>query len=222
MTDVKDANVVPEEQLNTKEQVIEVDYKAKYEEAQKSIDALAAKKDELLSETKKHQEEKRNQAAIADQAKQEQLKESEKKGEFEKLWKIAQEEKETLRQELSNSKKDRRDEKVSLAAMKIAIDLAKGNANKAELLSEFLAKSIGKVADEYGNLDSDLLSSVRTQFETDKKYTPLLGGNQSVGSGAPGNTRGAQQTAKTLSREEFDSLDQSSRTKFFKDKGKLV
>lgn len=201
--------------------VPEVDYKSKWEEAQRSIEALAAKKDELLNETKRNKEERRLQAELADQAKHEQLRESEKKGEFEKLWKQAQEEKDSLKQLLANTQKERRDDKISNYAMKVALDLAKGDAYKAELLSEFVARSIGKVADEYGHIDSDVLSSVRTQFETDNKYAPLLGGNQSVGSGAPGSTRSAPQKNTTLTRAEFESLDQPSRTKFFKSKGKL-
>lgn len=202
-------------------EVAEVDYKAKYEEAQKNIEALAAKKEELLKETKQAKEEKRKQADLAEQAKQQQLEVAQKNGEFEKLWKQEQQEKEKALQELQSSRKERRDEKINLAAMKVAVDLAKGDANKAELLSEFLARSISNVADEYGHVDGDVLSSVRTQFETDKKYAPLLGGNQSVGSGAPGNTRSAQQQTKTITRSEFDSLDHFARKKFLKG-GKVI
>lgn len=211
-----------ENQVVEQKEVEVIDYKAKYEEAQKAIEALASKKEELLKETKAAKEEKRRQAEEAEQAKRKNLEIAEKNGEFEKLWKQAQEEKEQIRNELLMSKKERRDEKVNLAAMKIAVDLAKGDANKAELLSEFLARSIGKVADEYGNLDNDVLASVRTQFETDKKYAPLLGGNLSVGSGATGNTRSAPNNPKTLSRSEFESLDPVSRQKFFSKGGKLI
>ncbi len=200
----------------------EIDYKAKYEEAQKNIAGLLSKKDELMAETKAAKEEKRKQENLATQAKQEQLDIAQKNGEFEKLWKQEQQEKEKALQDLQTSRQERRNEKINLSAMKIAVDLAKGDANKAELLSDFLARSIGKVADEFGHIDADILSSVRTQFETDKKYSPLIGGNQSVGSGAPGNTRGAQQDVKTITRSEFDTMPHAARSKFFSNGGKLT
>jgi hypothetical protein len=206
MTEAVETNVAEQQQDV-------VDYKSKYEEAQKAIEALAAKKEELLKETKNAKEEKRKQAELAEQARQEQLEVAQKNGEFEKLWKQEQQEKERVLQELQNSRKERRDEKINLAAMKVAVDLAKGDADKAELLSEFVAKSIGKVADEYGQVDNDLLSSVRTQFETDKRYTPLLGGNKSVGSGAQGNTRSAS-VKTTLDRAAFDQLSPKAKAEF--------
>ncbi len=197
-----------EETTNVAEQQPEtIDYKAKYEEAQKSIEALASKKEELLKETKQAKEEKRKQVEL-------QLEVAQKNGEFEKLWKQEQQEKEHALKELQLSRQERRDEKINLAAMKVAVDLAKGDANKAELLSEFIAKSIGKVADEYGQVDNDLLSSVRTQFETDKRYSPLLGGNQSNGSGAQGNTRSASVASKTLNRDEFSKLSSPAQSEF--------
>jgi len=194
-------------------EVDKVDYKSMYEEAQKSIEALSAKKDELLKETKQAKEEKRRQAELAEQAKKQQLEVAEKNGEFEKLWKQAQEEKETIQNELLNSRKERRDEKINLAAMKVAVDLAKGDPNKAELLSDFLARSIGKVANEFGQVDDEVLSSVRKQYETDSKYSPLLGGNKSVGSGAQGNTRSAS-VNNTLTRADFNALSLEKRTEF--------
>ncbi len=189
------------------EVVIEIDYKSKYEEAQKAIEALASKKDELLKETKQAKEEKRKQVEAS-------LETAQKNGEFEKLWKQEQQEKENALKELQISRQERRDEKINLAAMKVAVDLAKGDANKAGLLSEFVAKSIGKVADEYGQIDEDLLSSVRTQFESDKRYSPLLGGNMSSGSGAQGNTRSASVANKTLNRAEFAKLDPKAQFEF--------
>lgn len=202
--DIKDEQIAEQEVI---------DYKAKYEEAQKSIEALASKKEELLKETKQAKEEKRKQIEIADQERQQQLEVAQKNGEFEKLWKQEQQEKEKALQELSVSRRERRDEKINLAAMKVAVDLAKGDADKAELLSDFIAKSISKVADEYGQIDSDLLSSVRTQFETDKKYSPLLGGNKSVGSGAQGNTRGAS-VKTTLDRAAFEKMGSKAKSEF--------
>jgi hypothetical protein len=172
-------------------------------DAQKSIEALVGKKEELLKETKVAKEEKRKQAEAAEQARKEQLAVAEKNGEFEKLWKQEQETRTKLEQQLQQDRKERRDEKISIEAIRIANDLAKGDPDKAELLSAFVAKSLGSVADDYGRIENDVLQGVRKQFETDKKYAPLLAGNLSVGGGAPGNQRSAQKEGKEITQLEF-------------------
>lgn len=191
-------------------------------DAQKAIEALANKKDELLKETKAAKEERRRQAELADQAKQEQLATAQKNGEFEKLWKQEQEEKAALKEQLNTDRKERRNEKVGLSAMRLAVDMAKGDASKAELLSTFLANSISNLADDFGNVDEDTLISVRKQFEADKKYSPLLGGNLSNGGSATGNTRSANQTTQTATRDDFNAMSHEARRQFFSKGGKLT
>lgn len=193
-----------------------IDYKAKYEEAQKSIEALAAKKDQLYNETKKAKEERARQAEVAEHAKQQQLEAALKNGEFEKLAKHEQQEKEKYLKELTDVKRERRDDKINIAAHKVAVELAKGDANKAELLSDFLARSIGKVADEFGNVDSDVLASVRSQFESEERYKPLLGNSKAVGGSAPGQARSAGDGTKQLSYSDYDRLSPSQKLDFSK------
>jgi Uncharacterized conserved protein len=190
-------------------------------DAQKAIEAISAKKEELLKETKQAKEEKRRQAEEAEKARQEKLVVAEKNGEYEKLWKQAQEDKQNLEKQLQQDRKERREEKINLDAIKIANDLAKGDAYKAELLSTFIASSISKIADEYGRADADVLASVRQQFETDKKYAPLLGGNQSAGGGAPGNQRSAPKTNE-ITRADFEKMNDVQRAQHFKKGGKIT
>jgi hypothetical protein len=199
-----------------------VDYKAKYEEAKKSIDALVSKKDQLLHETKLAKEEREKQISIANEAKKNQLKVAEKNGEFEKLWKAAEEEKESYRNELSNFQKEMRQASLDVKAERIALELSNKDPNKAELLKAFVANSLSKLADDKGNIDDDVLLSIKRQFETDKKYSLLLGGNLSVGGGAPGSTRSAQNDVKSISRQEFNGLDHKTRKSFFTKGGKIV
>jgi len=201
-----------ESQVEIQEESIET-LKSQLAEAQKAIESLASKKDELLKETKAAKEEKRKQADLVQVAKQEQLAVAEKNGEFERLFKAEREERTKLEELLSSTKKEQRNEKIGLAAMKVAVDLAKGDANKAELLSEFLAKSISNVADELGRIDEDTLNSVRKQFESDKRYAPLLGGNLSNGGSAPGNARGAG-VSQTINRAEFDQMPAYKKSEF--------
>jgi len=185
-------------------------------DAQKAIEALANKKDELLKETKAAKDEKRRQAEIAEQAKRDQLSVAEKNGEFEKLYKQAQEEKQTLTQQLAQDRKERRDEKINGQAIRIANELAKGDAYKAELLSNFVANSLSKIADDYGTVDTDVVEGLKQQFEKDAKYAPLLGGSKAIGGSAPGNTRSAGNDTKQLSMDDYNKLTPMKQLEFAK------
>lgn len=194
------------DEVNVAEQQPEINeietLKQELAEARKSIEALAAKKDELLKETKQAKDEKRRQADEAEKIKQEQLT---KNGEFEKLWKSAEEEKEKYKYALDNYKKELKEQAINIKAEKIALDLSNKDPDKAELLKRFVADSISKLADENGQVDDNVLSSVREQFENDKRYAPLLGTNLSNGGSAPGNTRGVS-VSNTMNRAEFDKM----------------
>lgn len=183
------------------ESVNELDVlRTQLDEARKAIEALASKKEELLKETKQAKEERRRAAETAEQAKREQQSIAEKNGEYEKLYKQKDEEYTKLRQELTKAQTERRDEKIELAANKIANELTKGDGNKAELLSAFIAKTISTVADENGRVDNDTLLDVKKQFENNAKYAPLIVTNLSTGGGATGNMRSAQNDSKDLSK----------------------
>lgn len=211
--------------VEQQEELQEIDYKAFYESnvnKVKDFDSVVAKKDELLKETKQAKEKERKQTEVAELARKEQKELAEKNGEFEKIAKYEREEKEKALSELMATRKENRDEKIHNAAMKVAIDLAKGDAKKAELLREFLAKSISNVADEFGRVDADTLQSVHKQFEVDERYAPLLGGNLSVGGSAPGNMRSAPQKDKVITRADFETLSQYERGQFFSKGGKLT
>lgn len=187
-------------------------------DAQKAIEALASKKDELLKETKAAKEEKRR---IAESSRQEQESLAQKNGEYEKLFKQRDEEYKQLQQQIQQEKQERRQDKINLTANKLAAELSKGDANKAELLSVFVANNLSTLADEHGQLDSTTLEGIKKQFETDARYKPLLGGNMATGGSAPGNTRSVGDT-KTIAREEFDSMDHSARRQFFAKGGKII
>lgn len=217
-----DEAIVAEQQTEEVE-VNEIEtLKAQLDEAKKAIEALAHKKDELLKETKAAKEEKRKAAEIADAAKRKELESAQKNGEYEKLWKQAQEEKEQIAKELERDRQERRQDKIKMAATKLALDLAKGDVNKAELLTEFVAKSINNVADDAAQIDNDVLLSIKNQFEKDAKFAPLLGGNLANGGSAPGNTRSAQQDNKQMDRQAFEKLDAAKRMQFIKSGGTLI
>ncbi len=182
--------------------VEEVDYKAELEKARAELELVRAKKDELYKETKTAKQQRDDAAKEAKRIEQEK---SLRDGEYEKLFKQRDEEYKVLEQQLQKDKQERRHDKIELAANELAVELAKGDANKAVLLRRFVADNIGNLADEMGNLDKDTLQGIKKQFENDSKYQPLLGGNLSQGGSAPGNARGAG-VSTIMNRAEFAQL----------------
>lgn len=197
----------------------QIDYKAEFEKTKAELELVRAKKDELYKETKSA---KAQREEALNEAKRIEHEKALRDGEYEKLFKQRDDEYKKLEQQLHQDKQERRKDKIELTASEIANDLAKGDANKAVLLRRFVADNINSLADEMGNLESDVVASIKRQFESDARYSPLLGGNLSTGGSAPGNTRSAPATNPTISRSEFDAMSQEARKIFIKKKGQLI
>lgn len=167
----------------------EIDYKALSEKLQSDLESVVAKKDELLGETKKAKEARAEAKAQA-------LADQQKNGEFEKLWKGSEEKNADLVGTINNMKSATRQATINSDAIKIANELAKGSAESAELLKDYIRQSLDKLADDLGNTDVDALESVKNTFLNNAKYAPLMGGTQATGGGAIGNTSSAQHKQK--------------------------
>ena len=195
---------------------------AQLSEANKSIDGLKSKNDELLGETKKAKTQKREAEELA-------RKEAESKaqadGNHEQLYKSSEEARLKLQNEHNNLMGSIANEKRDNAAMKLATELADGY--NAEILSEAIAKRLKwtdgtiKVTDENGDLTVSTLDELKTIFKSNERYASLLKGNQSSGGGASGgsNSGGA---AKTMTRADFDALDPARQMKFMQSGGKTI
>lgn len=205
MSETTNQEVMSNEVVETKE----IDYKALYEKAQQDIEKIAAKKDELYKETKKAKQERELAAQAAQKAAEEKAL---KDGEFEKLWQTAKKEKEELMQALSTIKQANRNEKIQISAMKIATELADGN--NAELLSEFVARNIDKMADETGALSADVLEAIRNDFKGNQKFQALLRSSKAVGGGAIGNAKTVANDVKELSFSELSKMSPEKRLEF--------
>ncbi len=117
----------------------EINYKSWYEEHQekvKSFDAVVAKKEELLKETKKAKEDRETANKEAAKIAEEKAK---KEGDWDKLLANAKEREDTLAKELESIKTANKQEKLNNAALRIAGELAEGD--NIELLSEFIVKN---------------------------------------------------------------------------------
>lgn len=200
-------NVVEQQEV---EQVPEVDYKALYEETQKKLDTVAAHKDKLYQETKAAKAER--EAAKAEAMRIEQEK-AVKDGEFEKLWQTTKQEKDALLKQLSDVKSATRNEKIQLTSMRVANELADGD--NVELLSVFVQTKIAALADEAGQVAPDVAEAIVHEFKNNMKFKALLRGSKAAGGGAPGGSHSVQ-TNKTITRTEFNALDNNRKREFLK------
>lgn len=200
------------------EQQQEVDYKALYEKAQKDLEVVAAKKDQLYNETKKAKQEREQAAKKELEIRRQQEEQAAKNGEFEKLWKQAQAELEQERQDKLNIKQGYKKEKIEVQAMSIANDLADGP--NAKLLSKFVVESLNHLSDENGSLSDDVLQSVKEEFKNNEMYKALLRSSKATGGGAPGNMRGAQQE-NSIKKDAFYSMSDVDRQAHYDRHGKF-
>jgi cytochrome c553 len=184
------------------------DYKALYEKTLQDLDTVVAKKDQLYKETKAAKAAREEAAAEAQRVMEETAK---KNGEFEKLWKSASQEKEELMQQLKAIKNGNRQEKLNLASMRIATELADGD--NADLLSEFIKKNLENIAQDDGSLSDDILQAVASEFKNNAKFKSLLRGSKASGGGAPGNMKGASEKI-SLTRAEFDKMNPIKQSEF--------
>ena len=195
-----------------------IDYKAMYEKAQDDLAKVVAKKDELLTETKKVKQERAEQQAAAAKAEQDK---AHKDGEFEKLWQTGEQQRKNLEQELQNERNSYKHEKIQSHAMKLAVELADGDALSAKLLSKFLTESISKMADERGSLDNDVLQAVKKEFQNNTDYAPLLSGSKANGGGALGS--GGVAKSNTIDRATFEKMNAGQQRDFVvKQRGSII
>lgn len=207
------------EEIAQEEQKQEVDYKSLYEQTKNDLDAIIAKKDELLGETKRAKAARQEVLQKMQELEAQKAENMQKNGEFKELWQSEQNRAKELEQQLNAFKQNIRQEKVTNNAMKIANELANGRAENADLLSVFVGQSLNEYADEMGNIDESVVESVIKQFKQDKRYAPLLGGSRATGGGAVGGKPGNPQRSE-ISRREFDALNAEQKMEFMRKGGK--
>lgn len=209
--------------MSDEKQDLEKEIETKDQEQQEAIDpkefeslkaekeAMQRKLDELLSETKKAKQARRD---AEEAAKREAEEKARKDGDFEQLLKSSEEKRQELESRLNEIQTQTEREKTQSSAYKIAAELADG-AN-AELLSEFVARRLKvvegevKVTDENGNLTVSSVDELKKEFANSDKFKSLLRGNQSSGGGATGSKNGGGATKKfdEMTSAELVSLRQ--------------
>jgi len=192
---------------------VEIDYKAEFEKAQADIERMQAKNNELLGETKKAKEARRQLEA-------EDKERAKKNGDFERLLQSAEDERNKAFEELNSYKQEALKQNINAKALKITNEL-KAIPESAELLAHFVANELKSIADEKGEVSETALNALKHQFINDDKYKPLLLGNQSNGGGATGAKSSAHKSNE-ISRADFEKMDASKKMEFIKAKGTLT
>jgi hypothetical protein len=198
------------------------DLKAQLEALQAENESLSNKVNELLGEAKKAKKQRREAEAAAEE---ERKKKAEAEGNYQQLFESSEKERGTLAAQLEELQGNIAKKEVNASAMQIATRLAEGE--NVGLLSEFIARRLKftddgiKVTDSAGNLTVSTLQDLEKEFSGSARYASLIRGKQSSGGGASGGSGGSSAT-KTMTREEFDALEQHKRKSFIKDGGKVV
>lgn len=179
------------------------------------------KLDELLNETKKNKEQRRQAELEMQRISEEKAKQQ---GDYEQLYKSQTEKAQTLEQQLSELRNQVNNEKKQTAVMRIASELADGvdAENLAYLIQNRLKITDEglKVLDNDGNLTVSSVDDFKKEIQTTERFKSLLRGVSASGGGATGNNN-ASVTTKVVSRDEFNKMSNSQRVKFFNDGGRI-
>lgn len=194
-----------------------------YEELKNRFESVMAKNSELLGETKKAKEARRQ---AEEQARIEAEEKAKKAGDYEHLHKSSEERRLQLERELQEVREGVSNEKRNAKAYEIASELAAG-ANEAKLLTDHIARRLKydngdiMVLDAAGNPSVQKLDELKAEINSNAMYSALLKGNQASGGGATGGSQGAS-GAKTATRSEFARMSPQQKMEFSKANGKLT
>jgi membrane protein involved in colicin uptake len=159
---------------------------------QAEIEKLRAHNESLLTEKKTAQQKAKEAETLA---KAEAEAKAKAAGDYESLYKSAEQAKAEYEAKLSEIQQQTANERIRSESLKLATKLADGT--NAELLQEFIAKRLKytddgvKVLDTNGNLTVSSLDDLANEFTKSGKYDALLRGSMASGGGAKGSNGNA-------------------------------
>jgi hypothetical protein len=194
--------------------VLDVDLGDKYIPAEK-VAGLKKNHDQLLSEKKAAKEEA---ARIAEEK-------ARQSGDLEAIQKAFKQREEELTEKYSSLQKTVQQKELNSAAQNIAQDVADGANAKllARLIKDRLRYDEGeiKVLDDNGNLTLSSIDDLKQEIKTSDDYKSLVRGSKATGSGATGGNNGGA-SGDTITRDDFEQMNQVQRAKFLKTGGKIA
>ncbi len=187
------------------------------------VTGLKNKIDELLSEKKTVQQ---KALEAEEKAQAEAIERMKKAKDYEQLYQSSESEREKASRELSELKAQITKQQVKAQSTEIATTLTK-DTQRAKLLSEQIQSRLSlvdgeiRVLDANGNLTVSTVEELTNSIKAE--YPFLVDGSQAAGGGAVGGSNsGAGDSKQTMSRSDFDALDQFKRAEFFKKGGKII
>jgi hypothetical protein len=193
-----------------------------YNSIQSELEAIKRKNEELLGETKKAKELRRQ---AEEQARLEAEEKAKKNGDFEHLFKSSEQQRQEYEQQLNELQTSISREKCENKALELAGKIANG-PNEAMLLSGHIQQRLKfeegnfTVLDSAGNPSIMKMDDLANEFMSNELFGSLLKGNQASGGGAPGGQGSG--AAKTVSRAEFDKMSPGAKMEFVKSGGKTT
>lgn len=197
----------------------ELELQSQLADANKSIDALKTKSDELLGETKKAKAAKRD-------AEDAERKKNEESGNFELLYKASEDARIKSDDRVNQLEGDISNIKLSDVAGTLALSLNPLDNAAKDLRSKIVKRLKNtedgvKVLDKNGNLTVSTMDQLAEEMKASGEISYMLKGNQSSGGGATGGEQGGG-AAKTMTRADFDGLNPIAASKFMKAGGTLI
>ena len=176
---------------------------------------LKNKLNELMTEAK---EAKRKARELEESKTQQEEESAKEKGEFKTLWEQAQQRLSEKDEELKQFSEKIQQKDVNIAARSVGSMLAKSDAKRAEVLSDYAAKYARHNGDEVefivngAQVDTNALMAHLT-----KEYPFLVDGSNATGGGAQSSSGGG--ASKNVNRTEFDNMSPDKKMAFLKDGG---
>ena len=176
---------------------------------------LKNKLNELMTEAK----DAKRKARDLEESKNKQEEDSAKeKGEFKTLWEQAQQRLSEKDEELKEFSEKIQQKDVNIAARSVGSMLAKSDAKRAEVLSDYAAKYARHNGEEVefivngAQVDTNALMAHLT-----KEYPFLVDGSNATGGGAQSSSGGG--ASSNINRIEFDNMSPDKKMSFLKDGG---
>ena len=176
---------------------------------------LKNKLNELMTEAK---EAKRKARELEESKTQQEEESAKEKGEFKTLWEQAQQRLSEKDEELKQFSEKIQQKDVNIAARSVGSMLAKSDAKRAEVLSDYAAKYARHNGEEVefivngAQVDTNALMAHLT-----KEYPFLVDGSNATGGGAQSSSGGG--ASKNVNRTEFDNMSPDKKMAFLKDGG---
>ena len=186
---------------------------------QAQLDEMTADRDRLaykLGESNRHT--KAAEQKTADEARRI----AAENGNFEQLFKSSEEKRLILETSLSDITKKGEKQTIRAQALSSAAKFAEGH--NVEILADIMSKRLKmdegsiKVLDNDGKLTVSKIKDLETEISGSVKFASLIKGNNSSGGGAGGSGENNGGAGSTITRAEFNAMDDVQRAKFGKDR----